>query len=368
MGSLSCVPGKGLTKAWKMSRLSLSFRSKTKVAAETEIEQHEAAFYEHANIAKPVRLPGCSVTTKLSDFKILRTLGTGTFGRVRLVLNVHTNLYYAMKMLKKMQLIKHKQVQHVINERDILLEVCHPSIVKLYATFQDKLHIYLLMEYVPGGELFSHLQRVGSFTYGAARFYTACIVLTIEHLHSRGVVYRDLKPENLLLDSRGYIKLADFGFAKRVEDRTWTLCGTPDYLAPEIILSQGHGKAVDWYPPFYDKDHLATYRRILRNEYFFPAQVDPDARDLIRGLLVTDRSMRLGNLKDGALDIKRHRWFSGFDWKGVAQQTMRAPLRPVVSHPGDCSNFDIYPEADPEGDDDEPLETFESIASCFSDF
>jgi protein kinase A len=155
--------------------------------------------------------------------------------------------HFAMKVLKKTDVVRLRQVEHVNAERFILARIRHPFIVDLYATFQDNLNIYMLLSYVPGGELFSHLRRAGRFSADVTRFYLAIIVLALRYLHSYNIIYRDLKPENLLLDHRGYLRITDFGFAKVVDDRTWTLCGTPEYLAPEIIQSDGHGKAVDWW-------------------------------------------------------------------------------------------------------------------------
>jgi len=152
-----------------------------------------------------------------------------------------------MKVLKKTDVVRLRQVEHVNAERFILARIRHPFIVDLYATFQDNLNIYMLLSYVPGGELFSHLRRAHRFSPDVTRFYLAIIVLALRYLHSYNIIYRDLKPENLLLDQRGYLRITDFGFAKVVDDRTWTLCGTPEYLAPEIIQSDGHGKAVDWW-------------------------------------------------------------------------------------------------------------------------
>ncbi|KAG8867412.1 serine/threonine protein kinase, AGC [Serendipita sp. 405] len=190
---------------------------------------------------------------RLSDFQVVDTLGTGTFGRVLLVRlrpPVHQQgvmQFFAMKVLKKTDVVRLRQVEHVNAERFILARIRHPFIVDLYATFQDNLNIYMLLSYVPGGELFSHLRRAHRFSPDVTRFYLAIIVLALRYLHSYNIIYRDLKPENLLLDHRGYLRITDFGFAKVVDDRTWTLCGTPEYLAPEIIQSDGHGKAVDWW-------------------------------------------------------------------------------------------------------------------------
>jgi serine/threonine protein kinase len=152
-----------------------------------------------------------------------------------------------MKVLKKAEVVRLKQVEHIISEKQILCHINFPFIVNLFCTFQDEKSLYMLLEYVVGGELFSHLRTAGRFSNETTKFYSGEIILAIEYLHSLDIIYRDLKPENLLFDSRGHIKITDFGFAKIVEDRTWTLCGTPEYLAPEIIQSKGHGKAVDWW-------------------------------------------------------------------------------------------------------------------------
>lgn len=194
----------------------------------------------------------------------------------------------------------------------------------------------MLQEYVIGGELFRHLRKSGRFSSETAKFYSAEIVLALEYLHSKDIIYRDLKPENILIDHRGYIKITDFGFAKKVVDRTWTLCGTPEYLAPEIIQSKGHSKSVDWwslgilifemmagYPPFYDDNHFGIYEHILGGKVQYPSYFESAAKDLLKKLLVIDRTKRLGNLKGGAEDIKKHKWFKNTDWHGLLNKTVR---------------------------------------------
>ncbi|KAJ3210206.1 cAMP-dependent protein kinase [Entophlyctis luteolus] len=285
----------------------------------------------------------------LADFQFIRTLGTGTFGRVYLVRYKNTDKFFAMKMLKKAEVVRLKQVEHINSEKQILAEIDFP--------FIDDRNVYMLLEYVVGGELFSHLRRAGRFSNDMTRFYAAEIVLAIEYLHERDIIYRDLKPENLLLDHFGHIKITDFGFAKKVDDRTWTLCGTPEYLAPEIIQSKGHGKAVDWwalgilifemlagYPPFFDDNPFGIYEKILEGKLVFPAHFDVNAKDLIKRLLTADRTKRLGNLKCGSDDIKKHRWFRGVDWNGLLMKGVGAPIVPIVAHPGDARNFEMYPE------------------------
>ncbi|KAF9273553.1 camp-dependent protein kinase catalytic subunit, partial [Mortierella alpina] len=196
------------------------------------------------------------------------------------------------------------------------------------------------------------------FPEHVARFYTCEVLLALEYLHSHAVIYRDLKPENLLLDSMGHIKITDFGFAKHVpQNMTWTLCGTPDYLAPEIIQSKGYGKAVDWwsmgvlmfemcagFPPFFDEDHIKLYGKIMAGKVKYPSHFQPALKDLLKRLLTADLTKRYGNLRGGATDIKNHPWFEGVNWDLVYSRQIEAPYRPTILGEGDASNFDDYPE------------------------
>ena len=294
----------------------------------------------------------------LNDFELLNTLGTGSFGRVRFCMHKATKKHYAIKILKKSEILRLKQVEHIISERNILLDVHHPFIVQLYGTFQDERYVYLIMEYVIGGEFFTHLRHAGHLSNDAARFYAAQIVLIFQYLHSKDIVYRDLKPENLLLDNDGNLKITDFGFAKHVELRTWTLCGTPEYIAPEILLNKGHGKPVDWWalgiliyemlsgsPPFVDEEPMGIYRKILAGKIEFPRYFDRHAKDLIANLLQPDITKRFGNLKSGVEDIKRHKWFSGLDWSALYTKNVTPPFVPDVRSPTDTHNFESYPDS-----------------------
>ncbi|KAI8914349.1 kinase-like domain-containing protein [Gorgonomyces haynaldii] len=303
----------------------------------------------------PAKVPKHKI--KFEDLEIKNTLGTGSFGRVHLVKYKPTGKHYAMKVLRKSEIIKLRQVEHTINEKNILEQLDHPFLVKMLGTFQDSNNLYLVLEYVQGGELFSYLRKSGRFANHVARFYAAEVVLAFEYLHEQDIIYRDLKPENLLLDAQGHIKVTDFGFAKIVPDVTWTLCGTPDYLAPEIIQSKGYGKPVDWWavgvliyemlaghPPFYDEDHFKLYEKILQCKLRFPPHFDPNAKDLVKRLLTTDLSKRFGNLKEGVQDIKRHKWFAGVEWDKLKALEIPAPYIPKVGHDGDTANFDAYAE------------------------
>ncbi|XP_062865481.1 cAMP-dependent protein kinase catalytic subunit PRKX [Trichomycterus rosablanca] len=298
-------------------------------------------------------------TYSLEDFDTVATVGTGTFGRVFLVKDKTTRGFFALKAMKIPDVIRLKQEQHVHNEKEVLTEVNHPFLIRLFWTHHDDCFLYMLMDYVPGGELFSYLRSRGRFSNTAGLFYSAEIVCAIEYLHSKDIVYRDLKPENILLDSEGHIRLTDFGFAKKLSDRTWTLCGTPEYLAPEVIQSKGHGQAVDWwalgilifemlagYPPFFDDNPFGIYQKILAGKLEFPRHLDFYVKDLIKKFLVIDRARRLGNMKNGAEDVKKHRWFKTIDWEAVPNRKLKPPIVPKVSHEGDTSNFEAYPDAE----------------------
>lgn len=294
---------------------------------------------------------------KLENFDMIKTIGSGSFGRVKLARFRKDKKFYAMKILKKAEIIKLKQIDHIQSEISILSQINHPFLIKIHSMMQNERHLYLVMEYVAGGELFTHLRTVQFFKSKDARFYAAQVTLMFEYLHSKKIVYRDLKPENLLLDTKGYLKLTDFGFAKVVETRTFTLCGTPEYLAPEVLLNKGHGRPVDWWclgiliyemivgiDPFTDDEPMNIYQNILRGKIKFPKNFDSNAKSLVKHLLVADLGKRYGNLKNGANDIKKHRWFNDFDWKKLLRKELPSPFTPKVKSDGDTQNFSDYNE------------------------
>eukprot|EP00835_Amoeboradix_gromovi_P005218 NODE_471_length_8085_cov_0.211620.p2 type:complete len:332 gc:universal NODE_471_length_8085_cov_0.211620:1186-191(-) len=305
-----------------------------------------------------------------NDFELMTTIGTGTFGRVFLSrvkpsAFAKTKLspfqYYALKVLQKTNIVKLRQVEHVQNEKNVLQQLESPFVVNLLYHFQSTANLYMVMDYVPGGELFSHLRKRGKFSLSMTLFYASELTAAIGFMHSQGVIYRDLKPENLLLTSRGHLKLCDFGFAKYVKegDITYTLCGTAEYLAPEIIKGKGHGKAVDWYalgilifemlvgyPPFYDDHPFGIYEKILKAKLIFPSSINPVAKDLVKHLLQHDLSKRLGNLRNGTKGVKNHMFFESIDWEKVNNLQSTPPIIPKLAHPGDTRYFDVYPEED----------------------
>ncbi|CAG9321787.1 unnamed protein product [Blepharisma stoltei] len=294
----------------------------------------------------------------LDHIDILQTLGTGTYGRVRLAYMRDRNQFIALKILKKLEIIRHKQVDHVISEHSILQMINHPFLVNLLGFTQDNRYLYFALEYVPGGELFSYLRNLGKIDNVQTRFYAAQMTLMFEYLHSLNIVYRDLKPENLLIAPDGYLKLTDFGFSKVVEGRTYTLCGTPEYFAPEILLNKGHGKPVDWWTlgiiiyemlagidPFNDEDPMVVYQKILKGKIKFPRGFDKGAKSLVKHLLVADLTKRYGNMRGGVNDIKNHKWFASIDWYKLRQREIEMPYRPFVHSPDDTSNFSNYPDS-----------------------
>ncbi|KAI3400947.1 hypothetical protein diail_1155 [Diaporthe ilicicola] len=323
------------------------------------LQAQQAAAAQQAQQAQARQTKG---KYSLVDFDILRTLGTGSFGRVHLVQSKHNSRFYAVKVLKKAQVVKMKQVEHTNDERKMLGEVKHPFLVTLWGTFQDSRNLYMVMDFVEGGELFSLLRKSGRFPNPVAKFYAAEVTLALEYLHEKHIIYRDLKPENLLLDRHGHLKITDFGFAKRVPDKTWTLCGTPDYLAPEVVSNKGYNKSVDWwslgiliyemlcgYTPFWDSGSpMKIYENILRGKVKYPAYINPDAQDLLERLITADLTKRLGNLFGGPKDVKQHAWFAEVTWDRLARKDIDAPYTPPVkAGAGDASQFDRYPE-DPE--------------------
>jgi serine/threonine protein kinase len=182
---------------------------------------------------------------KLADYQLIRVIGTGTFGRVFCAMLKGKS--YAIKMLKKQKIIKLDQVSNIKNEKNILAAISFPFIVNLIESFQDENNMYLVFDLVQGGEIFRLIREEKVFPNDVALFYVTEIVVVFEFLHANKIAYRDLKPENLLIDNDGHIKLTDFGFAKKIDDKSYTLCGTPEYLAPEVILGQGHNQGVDWW-------------------------------------------------------------------------------------------------------------------------
>ncbi|XP_046673106.1 cGMP-dependent protein kinase, isozyme 2 forms cD5/T2 isoform X1 [Homalodisca vitripennis] len=298
---------------------------------------------------------------RLSDLRVLATLGVGGFGRVELVqIAMDPSRSFALKQMKKSQIVETRQQQHIMSEKEIMGEADSDFIVKLFKTFKDRKYLYMLMESCLGGELWTILRDKGHFDDSTTRFYTACVVEAFDYLHSRNIIYRDLKPENLLLDVNGYVKLVDFGFAKKLQHgrKTWTFCGTPEYVAPEVILNRGHDISADYWslgvlmyelltgtPPFTGADPMKTYNIILKgiDAIEFPRNITRNATVLIKKLCRDNPAERLGYQKGGISEIQKHKWFDGFNWEGLRNRTLIPPILPKVRNVTDTGNFDEYP-------------------------
>jgi len=228
----------------------------------------------------------------------------------------------------------------------------HNRLVNCVRSYKDEYCVYFLLDACLGGELFAILRRKRYFSERTGRFYAGCVIQGFAYMHSKNIIYRDLKPENLVMDLNGYLKIADFGFAKVVTEKTFTLCGTPDYLAPEIVTGQGHGKGVDWWTlgvliyemlasvsPFYASDPLMMYRNIVRGKYKTPKYFSDEVADLVGSLLCRRATKRLGVINGGAEQIKNHPWFHDIDWDALAKNRYNAPHVPKISSKRDYSNF-----------------------------
>ncbi|NXR61668.1 KGP2 kinase, partial [Rhadina sibilatrix] len=336
--------------------------------AQADEKRHAKGRSFCGQLTKEVSLEMIELKEKVAQFppspfqnlEVVTTLGVGGFGRVELVKVKNENMAFAMKCIKKKHIVDTKQQEHIYSEKKILEQICSPFVVKLYRTFKDNKYVYMLLEACLGGELWSLLRDRGSFDEFTTKFCVGCVTEAFDYLHQIGIIYRDLKPENLILDAEGYIKLVDFGFAKKIGSgqKTWTFCGTPEYVAPEVILSKGHDFSVDFWslgilvyelltgsPPFSGADQMMTYNLILKGieKLDFPKIITRRPEDLIRRLCRQNPTERLGNLRNGINDIKKHRWLSGFNWDGLKVRKLTSPLKRELSGPTDYSYFDSYP-------------------------
>ncbi|KAI8616423.1 kinase-like domain-containing protein [Chytriomyces sp. MP71] len=314
------------------------------------------------------------------DFKLLKLVGKGTFGKVMLVKKADTGRVYAMKVMNKKDIVERKEITHTLAERSVLIRAgSSPFLVSLKFSFQTQEKLYLVLDYLNGGELFYHLQKEGRFPEELAKFYTCELICAIEYLHRHGIIHRDLKPENVLLDSSGHVALTDFGFAK--EDMTFgavtnSFCGTAAYLAPEIILGEGYGLPIDWWslgilfyemitglPPFFHENMNLMYRKILHNQLLFEAgQFSASAELFTSALLDRSPATRLGSGLTDALELKQHPYLADTDWLRMERKLVMPPYKPYVESETDTNNFDpvfttLMP-ADSIPNNSAPLSTF----------
>ncbi|XP_056616622.1 ribosomal protein S6 kinase alpha-2 isoform X1 [Triplophysa dalaica] len=293
-----------------------------------------------------------------SQFELLKVLGQGSYGKVFLVRKIKgsdTGQLYAMKVLKKATLKVRDRVRSKM-ERDILAEVNHPFIVKLHYAFQTEGKLYLILDFLRGGDLFTRLSKEVMFTEEDVKFYLAELALALDHLHSLGIIYRDLKPENILLDEEGHIKVTDFGLSKEAIDndkRAYSFCGTIEYMAPEVVNRRGHTQSADWWSfgvlmfemltgslPFQGKDRKETMALILKAKLGMPQFLSPEVQSLLRALFKRNPSNRLGAGPDGVEEIKRHIFFATIDWNKLYRREIKPPFKPAVGRPEDTFHFD----------------------------
>ena len=292
---------------------------------------------------------------RLEDFELLKVLGRGSFGKVMLVRYKRDGKKYAMKILKKKAIIARNQVEHTKAERKILESLQHPFLMTLRFAFQSAEKLYFVLDYYQGGELFFHLKNQRRFPETIARLFVAEIALALGHLHSLGVVYRDLKPENILLDDLGHVCLTDFGLSKDLDysDKSHTFCGTPEYLAPEIVAGLGHNQAVDWWslgillyeltvgiPPFYSTNVNEMYNKIQHGVLRFPPFLSDDCKNVIIGLLNRDPSKRLGASERDVEDIKQMPFFNKMPWDTLMRKEIESPYKQHCLSSEEAANFD----------------------------
>ncbi|KAJ3306024.1 camp-dependent protein kinase catalytic subunit [Kappamyces sp. JEL0829] len=308
-------------------------------------------FNKQANVpsasAYDITQPGAlqQLPKGLDEYYVIRRVGKGGFATVFLIrLKASTGRYFALKVIKKSEVVRLKQEKQIMNEKNILYELKHPLLVDLYSTFQSPSNLFMVLEFVAGGDLFTQLRKAKMFIEPQAKFYVCEVLTVLEYLHSQKVVYRDLKPENILLDSTGHIKLADFGFAKRLTTTTASFCGTPDYIAAEIVASRPYTFTVDWWSlgvlifeltsgktPFRADDSEGIYNNIQMGKIQWVPEVSGAIREVVSGLLESDPRKRLG--ARGADEIKKAAWFAGIQWEKIGHRGINPPVIPNYASP-----------------------------------
>ncbi|KAM5284707.1 ribosomal protein S6 kinase alpha-2 isoform 1-T1 [Hipposideros larvatus] len=335
---------------------SVYLRKKSRSKSSSLSRLEEEGVVKEIDISHHVK-EGCEKADP-SQFELLKVLGQGSYGKVFLVRKVKgpdAGQLYAMKVLKKATLKVRDRVRSKM-ERDILAEVNHPFIVKLHYAFQTEGKLYLILDFLRGGDLFTRLSKEVMFTEEDVKFYLAELALALDHLHSLGIIYRDLKPENILLDEEGHIKITDFGLSKEAIDhdkRAYSFCGTIEYMAPEVVNRRGHTQSADWWSfgvlmfemltgslPFQGKDRKETMALILKAKLGMPQFLSMEAQSLLRALFKRNPCNRLGAGIDGVEEIKRHPFFVTIDWNKLYRKEIKPPFKPAVGRPEDTFHFD----------------------------
>ena len=331
---------------------------------ETKEKETENATNKEKKKYGPIKAPFIT----LSNYDIGETINNCNLGNLKMSQNIATGEYLLIKVCNKKNILKEKVEYRLEREIKILLIIDHPFTIKFQGLTQDEKNVYLAFELINGTEMFTLLRSVGTFSEDQAKMYIAQIILALEYLHEKNIIYRDIKPEHLLINKNGYLKLIDFSFSKILVGKTFTLSGTPEYLAPEIVLNKGHGKPVDWWTcgillyemlagidPFNNDDPMIIYENIIAGKINYPSSFDSCTKDLITNLLQQDPSKRLGSLENGVNDIKNHDFFKDLDWDKLLKMELAPPYIPNVKGDGDLSNFPPFPNEEDDNTDNTPL-------------
>lgn len=298
-----------------------------------------------------------SKSINIHSFNLITVLGKGSFGKVLLMEKKDTKKLYAIKTIQKQKLYNAKKKDHAMIERTVLAQLTSPFVVKLYYAFQSSLKLYLVLDFMQGGDLYYHLHHHKYFSEEVARFFAAEILLALQDLHMNNILYRDLKPENVLMDANGHVKLADFNLAKKTEERSTTICGTPEYISPEILKGSPHGREVDFWgfgcilyemiegkSPFYSSNYNNLFSKIVNGKFAFTEKFSVTAKDLISQLLAVSLKVRLVSIEK----VKNHEFFKSIDWDAAYQKKLNPPILPEIYGEADVRYFN------PPGNDKSP--------------
>ena len=333
-------------------------KKKKPLLEKDEIEESKEEIMNETKIDEDSNEQALNVKVTYNDFEPLKLLGRGSFGEVLLVRLKANQKVYAMKILSKKLLKRKKQEEHTKTERDLMVKINSPFIVNIKSAFQDSTKLYIVSEFMQGGDMFFHLHdgQIIIFNNEKTKFYIIELVLALEFLHKNNMVYRDLKPENILMDKEGHIKITDFGLSKILDDmndKVFTLCGTPQYIAPEVIYKRGYDKGIDWWSlgcilyefltgslPFYIPRGGKISTKTFETPVKFPKNMNKDDIDLISKLLTVNPKQRLGNGPNDAEDIKAHPYFKDVDWNKYLKREITPPFVPKLKNDQDLRYFD----------------------------
>ncbi|KAK9501306.1 hypothetical protein O3M35_012044 [Rhynocoris fuscipes] len=292
------------------------------------------------------------------DFEVIRILNSGTFGYVSIVRRISTNVYYCRKSLSKRDLIQTNKVNDARKEKKLLGSLRFAFTIHLKHFYHDSCCLHFILPLLVGGDLFGYLKTHGRLHERLTKFIAAQILLALEYLHIIGLIHRDLKLESILIDHEGYVKITNFGMCKLINhNRTYTICGTAEYMAPEVIANKGYGLAADWWSfgiliyelcngltPFFADETIQIFNLIAHCDYAIPVHFSSTLSDLITKLLQPDLTKRFGNLQKGVEDIKNHFWFRDMPWLSIINKDIISPMIPFIADKSDMQFFAPTPE------------------------